>query len=129
VKLIRIYQCFCDETRLRIINLLIRGPLCVCHIQQIVGESQVNVSRHLSYLKDRGMVEARRHQNWMIYRLPEKRSVELESNLKCLQDCATTESVFKSDLSKLKKVLAAEGVREVLAQSCCRSNSCHSKRC
>jgi DNA-binding transcriptional ArsR family regulator len=74
VKLIRIYQCFCDETRLRIINLLIRGPFCVCHIQQIVGESQVNVSRHLSYLKDRGMVEVRRHQNWMIYRLPEKGS-------------------------------------------------------
>lgn len=124
MKLIQIYQCLCDETRLRIINLLIRGPLCVCHIQKIIGESQVNVSRHLAYLKERDMVEAHRHQNWMIYQLPKKRSLELESNLKCLQDCATTDSLFKSDLGKLQKVLAAEGVKEVLFQACCGSGSC-----
>lgn len=119
MKLIQIYQCLCDETRLRILHLLLRGPLCVCHIQKILGESQVNISRHLGYLKEREMVEAERHQNWMIYRLPVKRSPELEANLKCLQDCCTTEAVFRSDLAKLQKVLSAREVREVLDQVCC----------
>lgn len=120
VKLVSIYQCLCDETRLRILNLLLRGPLCVCHVQKIIGESQVNVSRHLAYLKDHGMVEARRHQNWMIYQLPAKQPLELEANLKCLQDCFTTEAAYKKDLAQLQKLMRAAGVREVLSQVCCQ---------
>lgn len=119
MKLIQIYQCLCDETRLRILNLLLRGPLCVCHIQKILGESQVNVSRHLGYLKEREMVEAERHQNWMIYRLPVKCPPELEANLKCLQDCCTTEAIFRSDLAKLQKLMNTRDVKEVLGQVCC----------
>jgi ArsR family transcriptional regulator, arsenate/arsenite/antimonite-responsive transcriptional repressor len=102
VDLIRIYQCFCDETRLRILNLLNAGPLCVCHFQALLGESQVKISKHLAYLKARKLVEAHRHQNWVIYRLPEKRSPELEKNLRCLQDCVQTHRAFKADLRKLR---------------------------
>jgi ArsR family transcriptional regulator len=102
--LIQIYQCFCDQTRLRILHLLSKGPLCVCHFQSLLGEIQVKISKHLSYLKDKGLVVAHRHQNWMIYCLPKKRSRELEKNLQCLQDCAQTDPVFKADLRKLKAV-------------------------
>jgi len=119
MKLVRIYQCLCDETRLRILGLLIRGPLCVCHIQAIIGESQVNVSRHLSYLKKRGLVEVRRHQNWSIYHLPAKRPAELESNLKCLQDCLSSEPVFQRDLAALKKVTAPKSTQDLLSGTCC----------
>ena len=129
MKLIQIYQCLCDETRLRILNLLIRGPLCVCHIQKIIGESQVNVSRHLAYLKDRELVEAKRHQNWMIYQLPSKRGLELESNLKCLQDCCATEAVYRNDLAKLQKLMSTSEVRQALSQVCCGSGASGSKTC
>jgi ArsR family transcriptional regulator len=105
VHLIRIYQCLCDETRLRILNLLTRGPLCVCHLQDLLGESQVKISKHLAYLKEKGVVEVRRHQNWMIYALPAAPSAELAANLKCLQDCVQTEPVFRKDAAKLKKML------------------------
>ena len=100
--LIRIYQCFCDETRLRILNLLELGPLCVCHFQEILGEPQVKISKHLAYLRERGLAIVERHQNWMIYSLPKKRPAELEINLKCLQDCVQTNPAFKSDLRKLR---------------------------
>lgn len=102
--LIRIYQCFCDETRLRILHLLTHGPLCVCHFQSLLNESQVKVSKHLAYLKDKGLVAVTRHQNWMIYSLPQRPSPELRRNLKCLQDCVQTEPVFKSDLKALKAI-------------------------
>ncbi len=49
--LIQIYQCLCDPTRLRILHLLTQTPLCVCHFQEILGEPQVKVSKHLSYLR------------------------------------------------------------------------------
>ena len=79
--LVSIYECLCDRTRLRIIHLLGSGPLCVCHLQEILEEPQVKISKHLSYLKERAMVEAERQANWMIYRLPAKRSRELDANL------------------------------------------------
>jgi ArsR family transcriptional regulator len=100
--LIQIYQCFCDETRLRILNALSRGPLCVCHLQELLGEAQVKVSKHLGYLRDKGLVEVTRHQNWMIYALPKHRSAELEANLRCLQDCVQSDPIFKSDLTRLR---------------------------
>jgi ArsR family transcriptional regulator, arsenate/arsenite/antimonite-responsive transcriptional repressor len=102
--LIQIYQCFCDRTRLRILNLLAQGPLCVCHFQEALGEPQVKISKHLGYLKEREMVVAERKKNWMIYSLPRKRAPELEANLKCLQDCAQSDAVFKRDLKALTKL-------------------------
>ena len=103
--LIEIYQCFCDRTRLRILHLLTRSPLCVCHFQDILDEPQVKVSKHLAYLRSRGMVRTKRDQNWIIYSLPERRSDEPERNLKCLQDCVQTDPVFKRDLEKLSKLV------------------------
>ncbi len=104
--LIQIYQCFCDATRLRILHLLTQTPLCVCHFQEILDEPQVKISKHLAYLRERGMVEAERDQNWMIYSLPKKRAAELETNLKCLQDCVQSNPIFKRDLRNLAKVCA-----------------------
>lgn len=107
--LIRIYQCLCDRTRLRILHLLTKTPLCVCHFQEILGESQVKISKHLRYLRSRGMAVATREHNWMIYSLPKKRAPELATNLKCLQDCAQSDPVFARDLKKLVS----------LRKSCC----------
>jgi ArsR family transcriptional regulator len=102
--LIQIYECFCDRTRLRILNLLAQTPLCVCHFQKILGEPQVKISKHLGYLRARDMVVAERQQNWMVYSLPRKPAPELEANLKCLQDCVQSDPVFKRDLRALAKL-------------------------
>jgi ArsR family transcriptional regulator len=100
MELVKIYECLCDRTRLRLLNLLLRGPLCVCHFQVVLGEPQVKISKHLNYLRRRGLVTARREGNWMIYALPEKTSRELRANLACLQDCAREQPVFKRDLAR-----------------------------
>lgn len=99
--LIEIYQCFCDRTRLRILHLLTQGPLCVCHFQELLDEPQVKISKHLSYLRSRKMVETQREGNFMIYALPEKQDAALQKNLSCLQDVVQTDAVFKADLRKL----------------------------
>lgn len=109
MELTQIYQCFCDRTRLRILNLLTKSPLCVCHFQEILGEPQVKISKHLAYLRCRGIVNTTRQQNWIIYSMPLHRAVELDNNLKCLQDCVQSDPVFKRDLQRLTK----------LRSSCC----------
>ncbi len=102
MRLVQIYRCFCDLTRLRILHLLKQGPLCVCHFQDILQLQQVAVSKHLAYLRKTGMVEARRHEQWMIYSLPASPGRELDLQLSCLQDCVQTEPVFREDLRRLK---------------------------
>jgi ArsR family transcriptional regulator len=107
--LVKIYECLCDRTRLRLLNLLLQGPLCVCHFQEILREPQVKISKHLAYLKRHGLVEAERCANWRIYRLPEKRSSQLQANLACLQDCLQEEAVFRNDAARLDKIRAKFG--------------------
>ena len=111
--LVQLYQCFCDRTRLRILHLLSKTPLCVCHFQEILDEPQVKISKHLGYLRQRGMVEAKRDGNWMIYSLPKAPAPELEANLKCLQDCVQTDKGFARDLKNLA----------TLKKSCCEPSS------
>ena len=118
MELVQIYECLCDATRLRILNLLGQGSLCVCHFQEVLGESQVKISKHLAYLRARGLVEVERQGNWMIYGLPAKPPRELRTNLACLQDCVQEDPVFRQDLAQLKKLapkLSATG------PACCAS--------
>src|SRR5581483_9929920 len=104
MKLLRIYRCFCDETRLRILHLLTHGPLCVCHFQTVLRVRQVAVSKHLAYLRANGLVVGRRHQKWMIYSLPEKAPAELDRQLRCLQDCVQSHAISREDLRRRKKI-------------------------
>lgn len=118
MKLIQIYECFCDETRLRILNLLSKTPLCVSHLQHVLQLPQVKISKHLGYMKDRGMVEAVRYENWMLYSLTGECCPEFDSNLRCLQDCSQEYSVFKEDLKRLQSVLKEIGkIREKVSQA------------
>lgn len=120
--LIEIYQCFCDATRLRIIHLLTKGPLCVCHFQEVLETPQTKVSQHLAYLRKKGLVETTRRGTWIVYSLPAYPSAELESNLKCLQDCVQTDKRFQADLKRLKS--AVKGDSEWVAEAVKQKRTC-----
>ena len=103
--LVRIYECLCDRTRLRLLALLQSGPLCVCHLQEALEEPQVKVSKHLGYLRERGLVESNREGNWIFYRIPAAPAPALAANLACLRDCAAEEP-FRRDAQRLQKLRA-----------------------
>ncbi len=121
--LIKIYECLCDRTRLRVLALLGDGPLCVCHLQEILGEPQVKISKHLAYLKSRGLVVATRESNWIIYQLPAKPPHELQANLACLQDCASEDPIFRRDAAKLKKLRACLAKPKIACPCAVRTTS------
>ncbi len=99
-----VYKCLCDETRLRILNLLNHGPLCVCHLQDILGESQVRVSKQLALMRRLGLVAVTRNANWRIYRIPDTAPALLVENLKCLQDLKLEGKIFRADLKRLSRL-------------------------
>lgn len=93
-----------DINRLRIINLLLQGELCGCDIQYVVGSSQSNVSRHLTYLKRSGLVEDRREGYRVYYRLVENDRAEYKGLIAYLQ-IALKEKPFLADTKTLKRAI------------------------
>lgn len=63
------YAALADETRLRLLFLMRKGEVCVCHFQSVLKTNQPKVSRHLAYLRRAGLVEKRRDGRWTHYRL------------------------------------------------------------
>lgn len=65
----KIFKALADETRLRILALLMDGELCVCEIIAALELPQSTISRHLAYLKKTAWVQDRKQGVWMYYRL------------------------------------------------------------
>ncbi len=103
MELIRIYQCLCDLTRLRILHLLRIDAFCVSDLQDILELDQVKISKHLAYMKRKGVVDCRRVKNRKIYSLPNELCQELSKNLCCLQDCAQENPIFLEDRRRLQE--------------------------
>jgi ArsR family transcriptional regulator, arsenate/arsenite/antimonite-responsive transcriptional repressor len=66
---IEVFKALGDETRLRILNLLVEREVCVCDIVDILKLGQSKVSRHLTVLRHAGLVDCRRDGMWVFYRL------------------------------------------------------------
>lgn len=58
-----------DENRLRIINLLTDDELCVCEIEAILETTQSNISRHLTRLRQEGIVVFEKKSQWTYYKI------------------------------------------------------------
>lgn len=65
-----LHEACADVARLRLLNLLAAGELCVCDLQDLTGESQPYVSRHLARLRSAGLVTVERRGKFAYYRLP-----------------------------------------------------------
>lgn len=64
-----LFKALADRTRLRLLNLMGAGEVCVCYFVEVLGMNQPKISRHLAYLRRAGVVAARREGKWMHYRI------------------------------------------------------------
>lgn len=110
------FRAFSDRTRLRILNLLRGGELCVCDIVRVLELPQPKISRHLAYLRRAGLVNARKEGLWIHYRLAKAMGEFHESLLKCLACCFACVPELERDLGILKRRYCGMGD----SGSCCR---------
>lgn len=94
-----------DHNRMRIINLLLHGELCVCDIQRILDASQPNVSRHLNYLKHSGLVLDRREGFRVFYRLSADGDSALQRMWEFLCGIFKRDRILQADLHKLRQAI------------------------
>lgn len=66
---IRAFKALADESRLRVLNLLLDGECCACEVMQALDVSQSKASRDLGALRDAGFLKTRREGLWCIYSL------------------------------------------------------------
>lgn len=71
-ELIKVSKALSDETRLRILNILLERECCVCEVMQALEISQSRASRNLGILEDAGFLTARREGAWVLYSLSER---------------------------------------------------------
>ena len=86
-KLDTLFKAFADPTRLRILNVLAAGELCVCDIVDLLDLPQPNVSRHLAALRHAGLVEVVRAQQFAHYRLAAPDHPVHRTLLNCVRGC------------------------------------------
>jgi ArsR family transcriptional regulator len=101
----RYFKALADINRLRIINLLLHGELCGCDIQYVLDTSQPNVSRHLIYLKNSGVVEDRRDGFRIFYGLSEPLKGSKRQLFEFLQSAFKGEQFFQADVQRLKEAI------------------------
>ena len=74
---LKIFKALCDETRLKIVELLLDGEKCVCEIIPHTKRSQSTVSIQLRKLENLGVVESRREGKGVYYRIKNKKVMKI----------------------------------------------------
>jgi ArsR family transcriptional regulator len=95
------FRAFSDRTRLRILHLLRGGELCVCDLVDTLAVPQPKTSRHLAYLRNAGLVVARREGLWSHYRLAPARNAFHGKLLDCLASCFNDVPELGTDAKRL----------------------------
>jgi ArsR family transcriptional regulator, arsenate/arsenite/antimonite-responsive transcriptional repressor len=103
VEIVQIFKALADETRIRMLNLLNYGELCVCDIEEVLGIQQSNASRHLNKLKLSGIIDSEKKCQWVYYRLNEDIFIKFPFLTSIIKDEIGKINVCKDDISLLKK--------------------------
>ncbi|HEX8638937.1 MAG TPA: metalloregulator ArsR/SmtB family transcription factor [Pyrinomonadaceae bacterium] len=96
-----LFLALADKTRLRLLNLMREDEVCVCFFTEVLGESQPKVSRHLSYLRNAGIVSARRDGKWIHYRIEESKSFFAAQVLRDTLQWLAAQTEMQNDYEKL----------------------------
>ncbi len=101
--LIKVMKALSDETRLRILKVLLEKECCVCEVMQALDVSQSRASRNLGILQKAGFLKARRDGMWIVYSVDWQTANRYATSLaKLLRDTLVTNEVLEKDKERLK---------------------------
>ncbi len=103
-KLDEFFAALADRTRLRLLNLMRDGEVCVCFFAETLGTNNPKISRHLAYLKRAGLVNARRDGKWMHYSINTKIDQRANDLLSTLLKTLETDPEMAADRKTLVNV-------------------------
>ena len=114
----RIGKAFSDSTRIRALLALRNGELCVCQLVTLLNLAPSTVSKHMSILKQAGLVESRKDSRWVYYRLITRDDTDNTSEVygivQSVMKILKNDPLIDRDNAAMKKIRSAE------TQSLCR---------
>ena len=108
----QLFKALGDEARIRILFLLFaEKEMCISDLEQVLDFTQTKTSRHLTYLKNSGMVSFRKADQWVFYSIKEEVSGLIESIFEFMEKDKTLNTDRETlNLMKSKHVLAINKV-------------------
>ncbi len=104
--LIKAFKALSDETRIRILKLLLERECCVCEVMQALEISQTRASRNLGLLQDAGFVKARRDGLWVVYSIDERGMESYSSSLvDIIRESLEGSEVITDDRERLRQTV------------------------
>jgi len=103
------FRAFSDQTRLRILNLLQAGEMCVNDLVDIIDVPQPTASRHLAYLRRAELVVTRKAGQWTFYGLARAENPFHKKLLECLAKCFDEVPEIQRDAVRAAKLKKAGG--------------------
>lgn len=64
-----VFKAFCDENRIKILNILSSGEKCACRLLEALNVTQPTLSHHMKILCDSGVVTSKKEGKWMYYKI------------------------------------------------------------
>jgi ArsR family transcriptional regulator len=93
----KIFRALADRNRLRILLMLRGRPLAVCEIREVLGIAVSTVSKHLSLLREAGLITDEKDGKWVNYRLSEAGAPGAEPLLDLLEKLSRDDPLVRSD--------------------------------
>jgi ArsR family transcriptional regulator, arsenate/arsenite/antimonite-responsive transcriptional repressor len=104
-RLDQLFKAVSDPTRLRLLNLLRLGSICVCELHALLKIPQPTASRHLAALRHAGLVEDCRSGTRIIYSLAPAKTPQIEALHELLDKCCPGDEVMQADLARLTEAV------------------------
>lgn len=104
--IIKAFKSLSDETRLRILNVLLHKECCVCEVMQALDISQTRASRNLGILRDVGFLTVRKEGTWSLYTVDREGMQDyLDDLVQVVGRLLEGRSVVANDLQRLHKAV------------------------
>lgn len=103
-KLDEFFAALADQTRLRLLNLMRDGEVCVCFFAETLGTNNPKISRHLAYLKRAGLVTGRREGKWIHYSLSQPKDPKAAELFASLLKTLENDKEMQTDRAALVNV-------------------------
>ncbi len=99
-----VFQALADETRLRIVRLMVveaHESACLCELVDSLLEPSYKLSRHLAILRRAGLLASHKEGRWVYHRLVTKPTYlkQLYATVKALPD---TSKIYRADLKRFR---------------------------
>ena len=108
----KLFKALSDEARIRILYLMYtNGEMCISDIEQILDYTQSKASRHMTYLKNSGLLNTEKYDQWVYYSIKEgymsiipQVFSYLEKDTTISKDQETFETLYANNILAIRKL-------------------------